>query len=909
MIRRAIVLLLVGCYSTISPAVSFLITRKPMTKSFPRLEHERTFTNRQQYSTTRTRTLSQLSESRRENDLESNARRGTLRQRLKILVSRAASPLLGSILTVLVGFVIPLVGFRSSPALAASAPVMALPKTEDMDPAQEAMKRHEKSLSKKMQLELDEMARKARQIEATQGPAARANFEKEYKLQKQLQAQQKAEGLIQLKRDLLDQGIDPFCDMEGQRQVILYDRGLDLSQVGGTPFAVEKMYQEKNPQKSLQFRKAPHRQIIQLMVQDLKNQNRDPLEYFESHKDQTLVLLDVPIPKALAVLERYKTNMEQYGQLIPPRPGELSYKEKLAAAVTVDPDVQQQIAKKRKLQEKADAEAEKQRLKAQAKAAKEETKQKKLAEKEKANAAKKAAATAAAAASALASKAAAAAAASASVVAAEVATQVLPEPVSTISDIVAPSSREEISDDLGKEDADIGGNLDKITDLPIPKPIPKPSVGVVAVKPSPKQQQQQVSTQKNKVVDILPVSAFLVTAGAGAYGFKIYREREAEKEEERQRQFRLLMQGTGVASSSAATKTPAVEEMDDSVLEDVTPANVAVEDKSPLPSSVGTKATPPPKARRLGIFKSKKDGRETDLRALVGPDAEAPQFASLLGKILTFGAPGRFPNALAILGSDSPLEQFDLEKAKTMLIEARLSAGLDVSQSAEIFANVVNCMLIEIVDLASSSLKEKEKKLILDAINIVVDFMNHAASLYEAVAEGVTITPVTYSGNLAKSKLEQMYSQYAVGGMMNSDGVADDFESRVALLQDVFAINEKKAEGLMLKAMQKNMMEMMKNGGEGMSDMMKNMGLDSSLMGGGADGMNGEGMDPEQLKTMLLELKSAKDRGEISKEEMNMVRSQFKQAFGSSIDDLLKQADSASPEDREVLDLMKSVLE
>jgi hypothetical protein len=105
----------------------------------------------------------------------------------------------------------------------------------------------------------------------------------------------------------------------------------------------------------------------------------------------------------------------------------------------------------------------------------------------------------------------------------------------------------------------------------------------------------------------------------------------------------------------------------------------------------------------------------------------------MLSKLLTFGAPGRFPLVTALPG-DMPMEDFDLDAAKTMLEKAAADNGITREQGAEIFANVVNCMLIDIVDLASSALKEDDKTLV-EAINIVVDYMNHAASLYDSVAE------------------------------------------------------------------------------------------------------------------------------------------------------------------------------
>lgn len=170
------------------------------------------------------------------------------------------------------------------------------------------------------------------------------------------------------------------------------------------------------------------------------------------------------------------------------------------------------------------------------------------------------------------------------------------------------------------------------------------------------------------------------------------------------------------------------------------------------------------------------------------------------------------------------------------------------------------------------------------------------------------ITPVTYGGDLGKTKLEQMYSKYAVSGMMSMD---DDFNARVGLLQDVFSISETKAQGLMMKAMQKNMMKMMKDGQgmEGMDEMMKAMGGDMAGLG-----MNGEdGPSTEQLKEMLLMLKTMKESGSIPPDELEAVRVQFRQAYGASIEDIVSDADNEQDEmgedDRELLELMKDILE
>jgi hypothetical protein len=392
------------------------------------------------------------------------------------------------------------------------------------------------------------------------------------------------------------------------------------------------------------------------------------------------------------------------------------------------------------------------------------------------------------------------------------------------------------------------------------------------------------------------------------------RDKATADEEERQRQFKLLMGGLE-EEEALPVSTPALEEVDTDLSDMVFSKDENTEQTSQMPKEV-EKAT---KKKKRGFFGKKKNDRETDINVLVSAGANAPEFAMLLAKILTFGAPGRFPDVLALPGA-MPMQEFDLEAAREKLMEAQEAANLSREEAAEIFANVVNCMVIDIVDLASTSLKEKDSNIMVDAIGIVVDYMNHAASLYNSIAEGVIIVPVTYGGDLGKGKLEQMYSAYAVSGMAdfsNMGNTEGDFDSRVSLLQDVFQINEKKAEGLMMKAFQKKMTDMMKSGEgmEGMEEMMKGMGdMDMGDMGmPGMPGMDGKEPSPEQLKDMLTALKDLKDSGSIPPSELEEVKKQFRDAFGSSIDDVMKDADKSEkemgPEDKELLDLMKSILD
>jgi hypothetical protein len=357
---------------------------------------------------------------------------------------------------------------------------------------------------------------------------------------------------------------------------------------------------------------------------------------------------------------------------------------------------------------------------------------------------------------------------------------------------------------------------------------------------------------------------------------------------------------------------------------------------TPPPAPKAAKPSPPPAPpvpapkpkRKLGIFsKRNADARETDINNLIAPTAQAPEFAKLLTQILTFGAPGRFPY-VATWG-DMPFDEFDLDTAKAMLTESRGDADLTDEQSAEIFASVVNCMIIDIVDLANAALKGKDKddKVAVDAINVVMDFMDHAASLFDAVAEDVTIKPVTYGGSLRKKDLEQMFSVYAGSSMMSLDALAGGGSSqdRVDTLQLVFGITDKKAEGLMQKHMMKMMMNLMKDGGkglegmegmpgmEGMEEMMKMMGGEGGMGMPGMPGMDGE-MSPEDLKQTLGLMKELMDSGQVSDEELAEVRKQFKEMYGSDISDLIKKASEEgadggmSEDEAELLDMFKRIL-
>lgn len=267
-------------------------------------------------------------------------------------------------------------------------------------------------------------------------------------------------------------------------------------------------------------------------------------------------------------------------------------------------------------------------------------------------------------------------------------------------------------------------------------------------------------------------SGALALLGGGLYSFNMYSRRAEEKKAEQQRKFDLIMGNDIVKSSNndsvhangdspgAATTRSTLEDLElllsgdkkglASSKEDSSTAAVAVSkpaNPSPPMDSTSIPASAPPKKKRgmLGsIFKKDSpNSREDSLERLLSVDAypQTAPYSQILSQYLTVGAPGRFPE---LESKDSvPIMidgEFQLETAKDNLIQTKMDFGITDEEAAESFANVVNAMIIKLVDLASSATdigktaEEKEKSTV-DALNVVLDYMDHAASLFDAVAQ------------------------------------------------------------------------------------------------------------------------------------------------------------------------------
>jgi len=721
----------------------------------------------------------------------------------------------------------------------ASAPVMVMPQQERVDPTEAALQQHERRESMQEQQKLKQEAARAQQIAAEKGPEARKKYEEQVRARRAREQEEKAKLIEETRRELVMQGICPFVDIEGIRQMTLLERGIDLATIPGTPANHEARRAKLSPEESKAVKQATHRKVLACIAQDLVNRGEDPVEYFSSHREQTAKILQMPVAQAQSLLDDYEANLEDYGQITEPAPGEMSVNEKLAK----DPN-----HKKR---------------------AKEEAKKKRAEEKARKKKSRVASAD----------KLGLVTFVSAPV--GSVASE--EETLKSTEDIEVTEESEILSEDQENSD----GTEEEAS-------VPAVSEATSTVESS------SFSTAKR--------ATGVVILGGVAYTIKINRDRAAENDEiERQRQFKLLMEGSFPdAEPPTSTTSPEPETV-------ILPPSPSEAEPVSAPAPAPTK----PKLGLKSVFAKKKNDRETDINVLVAPDAPGAAFAATLAKILTYGAPGRFP-AVVNLPGGMPMDAFDLEEAKRILVEKRESGGITMEQAAETFANVVNCMLIDIVDLASSSLKLEDDEATVKSINIVIDFMKHAASLYDSIAGNVTIKPVTYGGKLAKSKLEQMYSTYTVSGVMNvfnstdeNSAPQEDFDSKVGMLQDVFQFSPKRAEGLMMKAVRKNMMEMMKSGKglEGMEGMLDDMGG----MGGfpGMEGAEGD-PSPEQLLEMLKSLKELQDSGAIAPSDFEAVKSQFKEAFGSSLDEMVDEARKEKPlnaQEEEMFELLKSIME
>ncbi|KAL3771225.1 hypothetical protein ACHAWO_005165 [Cyclotella atomus] len=253
------------------------------------------------------------------------------------------------------------------PAAQASAPIVLREKLAKDDPPMVQAMTQAKELKKKRSMEeFDELTQKLNDVEDAQGKKARDAYEKQYNADKAAKAAQKVIDLEKLKRDLLDEGKDPFTYLDAEREVFLFEHDVDLAKVPGTPHNEQLIKEFRSRGKNLPTYDNQI-YIVKCQVADLKARGVDPLEHFAQQevKDKTrAIYYKMKDTEAAKVAEQYKALMEEYGgRLTPANEGEVPFVssgsgEKAAGLSAKEKrDAEKAAVKAQRAQDKADAKA------------------------------------------------------------------------------------------------------------------------------------------------------------------------------------------------------------------------------------------------------------------------------------------------------------------------------------------------------------------------------------------------------------------------------------------------------------------------------------------------------------------------------------------------------------------------
>ena len=202
------------------------------------------------------------------------------------------------------------------PAAIARLPMDAVQDT-NLDMKRIGMDRAEKEREARRAAEA--LAHKAEgdRIESTQGTKARKQFEKEYEASLEQAKVEKAAKREELLNSLLDQGICPFTDTEGIRQVFLLDEDIDLAHVEGTEAYYDYVETMAGKGDRVQKKYVLPRFIVKAQVDDLRAHGKEVVSYFQENQARTAKLFDMPERKLQAICEQYQTRIAQYGTLNP----------------------------------------------------------------------------------------------------------------------------------------------------------------------------------------------------------------------------------------------------------------------------------------------------------------------------------------------------------------------------------------------------------------------------------------------------------------------------------------------------------------------------------------------------------------------------------------------------------------
>jgi len=543
------------------------------------------------------------------------------------------------------------------------------------------------------------------QITKEKGALAARKYNEQYRNRLRVIEAKKSLITARLKRDLIQRGVAPNgIEFNGYLFESMY--GLNMFEIPGTDYQNEM------------------NRISNLSEEELKQERQTNIETYKEDLDEAIEIADIS-ERSLRQLSTM-FNMQDLVADVLDVVEESTHDDAVSSNAAIIKQMSKAERKAEKEKHKAEMKALKEKAKEEKKAAKVEAKRLKAEAKEKVKKEKEAAKAAA-------------------------------QVTAMTKAISIPSVSPEVEDVISNEASsiDIDDEVSQTSyDNEILEGETEPSVSSVST---------VVDTSVSDKIEIAKKVGITVVAGtAAAGGYTFYRKKNAEEEEKRMAQYKLIM---GVDNESGGGEVETVANIEDDLLASTSVTEVQAEtnqiEAAPTPSPPAkvepenlTESAPKKKQRRKGLASifSKKDenARETDLNELFSPTASCPNFSKALAGVLTFGAPGRFPDVEALPGRPTT---FELEEVQNMLSEMREAEGLTTEQGAEAFACVVNCMIITIVDLASSTLKEKDDKITVDALNVVFDFMDNAASLYDACAsvsygcEKIVFIPLLFYAN------------------------------------------------------------------------------------------------------------------------------------------------------------------
>lgn len=149
---------------------------------------------------------------------------------------------------------------------------------------------------------------KCNQIEALEGLEARKAFEQKYEEKNIHRAAERKKLLYKLIGD----GICPFVDVEGERQMYLFDTSQDLNHI---PFSDQQTELALMKDRKWRERRRKQRYAIKCIAEDIRLQGKDPLYYLEMNQEQTKKLFDLSDRSLDVIVKRYKHLYKTQGNL------------------------------------------------------------------------------------------------------------------------------------------------------------------------------------------------------------------------------------------------------------------------------------------------------------------------------------------------------------------------------------------------------------------------------------------------------------------------------------------------------------------------------------------------------------------------------------------------------------------